>query len=44
MAPAGTDSPPQTPALSPGTGVFLVNAFSPKTDQHQVSPCVINAL
>ena len=44
MAPAGTDSPPRTPALLPGTDVFLVNPFSPKTDQHQVSPCIIYAL
>ena len=41
---AGTDSPPQTPALPSGTDVFLVNPFSPKTDQHQVSPCIMYAL
>ena len=44
MAPAGTGSPPQTPAQLPGSDFFLVDPFSFKTDQHQVSPCIIYGL
>ena len=43
MAPAVTDSPPQTRAQFRGSDDFLVNPLSPKTDRHQVSPCIIFA-
>ena len=28
----------------PKRNVYIINPFSPKDDQHQISPCIINAL